>query len=60
MGYWELLVITYTIFLTNDGVMFSFSYGDPNMDIRYAENFIYTLVTYSKIQGGVNLTSDDF
>lgn len=37
--------------LVDKGVVFSFSYGTPNMDICYAENYIHAFVPYYKLDG---------
>lgn len=37
--------------ITTEGIVFSFDYSSPNMDICYAENYIHALVPYSKLKG---------
>ena len=47
---WDISV-AYNAAITKEGIVFSFDYGSPNMDICYAENYIHALVPYNKLKG---------
>lgn len=47
---WDISV-AYNAAITKEGIVFSFDYGSPNMDICYAENYIHAIVPYNKLTG---------
>lgn len=47
---WEVTVSDKAA-ITETGMVFSFEYGTPNMDICFAENYIHAFVPYCKLKG---------
>ena len=47
---WDISV-AYNAAITTEGIVFSFDYESPNLDICYAENYIHAFVPYSKLKG---------